>query len=346
MNTIGWRQLGGMALAAVLGFSAPGCGKKDQSPAPAKGEVITLSYSVFFPPTHVQAQTATAWAAEVEKRSGGRVKINVVPGGALTPAPQCYEGVEKGISDLGMSCFAYSRGRFPLLEALDLPLGYPNGATATRLANDMLAKFNPAEVAGVKVLYIHAHGPGILASKKPVRKLEDFKGLKVRATGLSAMIVESLGGTPVALPQPDTYEALQKGVVDATLCPLETLKGWKQGEVIQYVVDTSKIGYTTAMFVVMNQSKWQKLPPDLQKIFLDVSQEFIAKHGAAWDAADREAREFVAGLKKEFIQLPPAEIERMKAAVQPVLNDYLKRAKSRNLPGDELLAELQKRLGQ
>ena len=346
MKTINWRQSGGLFLAVVLGLGAPGCKKQEESQAPAKGEVITLSYSVFFPPTHVQAQTAMAWAAEIEKRSGGRVKINVVPGGALTPAPQCYEGVEKGISDLGMSCFAYTRGRFPLLEALDLPLGYPDGATATRLANEMVAKFNPAEVSGVKVLYLHAHGPGILASKKPVRKLEDFKGLKVRATGLSAMIVESLGGTPVALPQPDTYEALQKGVVDATFCPMETLKGWKQGEVIQYVVDTSKIGYTTAMFVVMNQNKWQKLPPDLQKIFTDVSREFIARHGAAWDAADREGREFVAGLKKEFIELPPAEIQRMREAVKSVHNDYIKRAKSRNLPGDELVAELQKRLGQ
>lgn len=341
-----WWQGGWVFLTAILGLTVTGCGKKVEIQSPENKEVIKLSYSVFFPPTHVQAQTATAWAAEVEKRSGGRVKINVVPGGALTPAPQCYEGVEKGISDLGMSCFAYTRGRFPLLEALDLPLGYPNGMTATRLANEMISKFKPAEVSGVHVLYAHAHGPGILASKKPVRRLEDFKGLKVRATGLSAMIVESLGGTPVALPQPDTYEALQKGVVDATFCPMETLKGWKQGEVIQYVVDTSKIGYTTAMFVVMNQNKWQQLPPDLQKVFTEVSQEFIAKHGAAWDAADREGREFVAGLKKEFIELPPAEIQRMRQAVQTVLNDYIKKTQSRNLPGAELVAELQKRLGQ
>jgi len=335
-----------MMLIMALLPGALGCKQKQENAAPDKKEVITLSYSVFFPPTHVQAQTAMAWAAEIEKRSGGRVKINVVPGGALTPAAQCYEGVEKGISDIGMSCFAYTRGRFPLLEALDLPMGYPDGTTATRLANEMLAKFKPAEVSGVKVLYIHAHGPGILASKKPVRRLEDFKGLKVRATGLSAMIVESLGGTPVALPQPDTYEALQKGVVDATLCPMETLKGWKQGEVIQYVVDTSKIGYTTAMFVVMNQKKWEQLPPDLQKVFTEVSQEFIGKHGAAWDTADREGREYVTGLKKEFIELPPAEIQRMRSAVKSVLDDYIKRTQGRNLPGAELVAELQKRLGQ
>src|SRR5512138_721099 len=176
-----------------------------------------------------------------------------------------------------MSCFAYTRGRFPLLEGLDLPVGYPDGRTATQIADTMVRKYQPAELADVKVLYVHAHGPGILASKKAVRSLEDFKRLKVRATGLSSKIVESLGGTPVAMSQPETYEALAKGVVEATLCPIETLKGWKQGEAIQYVVDSSAIGYTTAMFVVMNQAKWSALPPDLQKIFTDVSAEWVGK---------------------------------------------------------------------
>ena len=146
-------------------------------------EAIKLSYSIFFPPTHVQCIAATNWAHEIEKRTGGRVKITIYPAGSLTKADQCYEGVIKGISDLGMSCFAYTRGRFPLLEGLDLPLGYPNGVTATRIANAMIQKYQPAELADVKVLYVHAHGPGILASKKPVKSLADLKGLKVRATG-------------------------------------------------------------------------------------------------------------------------------------------------------------------
>ena len=309
---------------------------------PAKpAQVIKLSYSVFFPPTHVQCIAATNWASEIQKRTGGRVQITIYPAGSLTKADQCYEGVTKGISDLGMSCFAYTRGRFPLLEGLDLPLGYPNGANATRIANAMVQKYQPAELADVKVLYVHAHGPGILASKKAVKSLADMKGLKVRATGLSAKIVEALGGTPVAMSQPETYEALSKGVVDATLCPIETLKGWKQGEAIEYVVDSSAIGYTTAMFVVMNKEKWAKLPADVQKVFTDVSQEWIAKHGEAWDQADQAGREFVAGLKRQFIQLPEAEQQQWKTAVKPILDDYVKKAKEKNLPGDAMLADMQ-----
>jgi len=304
-------------------------------------ETIKLSYSVFFPPPHVQCIAATNWAHEIQQRTGGRVQITVYPAGSLTKADQCYEGVIKGISDLGMSCFAYTRGRFPLLEGLDLPLGYPDGATATRLANTIIQKYQPAELNDVKMLYVHAHGPGILASKKPVHSLDELKGMKVRATGLSAKIVEALGATPVAMSQPETYEALAKGVVEATLCPIETLKGWKQGETIEYVVDATAIGYTTAMFVVMNKDKWAALPADVQQVFTEVSQEWIAKHGAAWDEADQAGREFVTDLKRQFIHLPEAEQQRWKAAVKPILDDFAKQAKEKNLPGEAMLADIQ-----
>lgn len=338
--------MGAAVGVGVLAGGLAGC-KPNAGPAggaATAGPTFQFSYSIFFPPTHVQCVAAKDWAAEIEKRSGGRVKITLFPAGSLTKPDQCYEGVIKGISDLGMSCFAYTRGRFPLLEALDLPLGYPNGVTATRLANDLTQKYKPEELKDVQVLYVHAHGPGILASKKPVKTLEDLKGLKVRATGLSAKIVESLGAAPVAMSQPETYEALSKGVVEATLCPIETLKGWKQGEVIQYVVDASAIGYTTAMFVVMNKDKWSQLPADLQKVFTDVSREWVTKHGAAWDEADQAGRAFVTELKREVITLPEAEQQRWKAAVKPILDDYLKTAREKNLPGEALLRDIQAEL--
>ncbi len=263
------------------------------------------------------------------------------PGGSLSKAPQVYEGVVNGISDIGMSCFAYTRGRFPLLEGLDLPVGYPNGLTATKAANEMIKKHNPKEVADTHVLYIHAHGPGLLASKKPVRSLEDIKGLKVRATGLSSKIVASLGGSPVAMSQPETYEALQRGVVEATFCPIETLKGWKQGEVIDYVIDTSVIGYTTSMFVVMNNDKWNSLPADIQKIFDEVCAEWIIRHGEAWDEADAQGREFVKELKRETITLPVEEQAKLKTAVEPILSEYVKTTTEKELPGDVFLKDLQ-----
>lgn len=346
-------------ISAAVSFALMGCkkqGGEPSQPAPAPGaaaqpapapapagKAIELSYSVFFPPTHIQAVTAGAWAREVEKRTNGQVKITIYAGGTLTPAAQCYDGVVNGISDIGMSCFAYTLGRFPLLEGLDLPLGYPSGTVATRVATELAQKYQPKEVSDVHVLYVHAHGPGLLASKKPVRTLTDMKGLKVRVTSNSLKLAEALGGTPVSMPQPDTYEALSKGVVDATLCPVETLKGWKQGEVISSVTDATAVGYTTAMFVVMNKAKWEKLPADIQKTITDVSREWVATHGQAWDQADADGREFVKGLQpaREMIALSPEEQQQWKKAVEPMLAAYVEAAKAKGLPGEQFLKDAQ-----
>jgi TRAP-type C4-dicarboxylate transport system substrate-binding protein len=84
---------------------------------------IELTYSNFFPAPHNNSVLSVEWGKEVEKRTNGRVKVTVFPGGILTPAAQCYDGVVKGLSDVGLSVLGYTRGRFPLTEVLDLPLG-------------------------------------------------------------------------------------------------------------------------------------------------------------------------------------------------------------------------------
>jgi len=299
----------------------------------------TLTYSIFFPATHSLAKTGEAWAKEIEKRTNGKVKFTLFFGGTLTPADQCYDGVVKGISDIGMSLFAYTRGRFPLLEVLDLPLGYPSGLVATHVANDFVRKMNPKELGDVKILYLHAHGPGLLHTQKPVSNLADLKGMKIRSTGLTAKITEALGGVPVSMPQGGTYEALQKGVVQGTLAPMETLKGWKQAQVIKYTTDCSNIGYTTAMFVVMNQRKWDSLSKDIQKVIEDVNKEFIDISGKAWDTADLEGRKFSTELGNKMISLAPAEAAKWEKALKPLLDDYIKDSTNKGLPGKEALKE-------
>lgn len=316
--------------AAVCGFSSP-----------AKADVIKLSYSIFFPATHEQCIAGENWAREIEKRTGGRVKIDVYSGGTLAKANETYNAVSGGIADIGMSCFAYTQGRFPVMEAVDLPLGYPDGKTATLVANEFYNTMQPAELNDVKVLYLHAHGPGLLHTKKPVKSLADMKGLKVRSTGFSGKVVSALGGIPVAMPQPDTYEALQKGVVDGTFAPMETLKGWKQGEVIKYTTNTRDIGYTTGMFVVMNKQKWEKLPADIQQIFTAVSQEWIAVHGETWDKVDRDGLAFTRERGNEIIELDQQQSALWAAAVRPVLDEYIAGMQKKNLPGEQAVAELQ-----
>ncbi len=290
---------------------------------PASAASKSLTFSIFFPPTHDQAIAAMDFAKEVEKRTNGQVQITAFPGGTLTKAPQVYDGVVTGITDMGNSCFAYTRGRFPETAALDLPMGYPNGKVASQVANEFVKTMNPKELQDVKVLYVHAHGPGLLHTQKPVRSLEDLKGMKIRATGLSAKVVEALGAVPVAMPQGSTYEALQKGVVEGTFGPIEALKGWKQGEVIKYTTECFDIGYTTAMFVVMNRSTWDALPEEVKQVMDAVSQEWVKVHGESWDKADQDGREFTLSRGNELIALTPEESARWRKAVEPVIADYI-----------------------
>ena len=205
----------------------------------------------------------------------------------------------------------------------------------------MVRRYSPKEVADTHLLYVHAHGPGVLASRTPIHSLADLRGCTIRATGLSAKIVESLGATAIGMAQSDTYEALQKGVVNATFCPVETLKGWKQGEVIQYVTDTPAIGYTTTMFVTMNLERWNALPDDIKDIFTSVSDEWLDRHGQGWNEADSAARAMLDELGKTTFALPEEETARWRERILPVLDQFALAAEAKGLPGRRFLADLQ-----
>jgi TRAP-type C4-dicarboxylate transport system substrate-binding protein len=296
-----------------------------------------LNYSIFFPAPHKHTVLATEWAKEIEKRTGGKVQITMFSGGTLTPADKCYDGVEKGISDIGMSCPAYTRGKFPLSEVIDLPLGYKSGYAATKLVNDYLNKFKPKEFDGTKIMYFHAHGPGILHTKKAVNKLEDLKGMKIRCTGLASKVVTNLGGTPVAMPMGDTYDSLSRGVVEGSMAPYEALEGWKWGEVVKFTTEDWGAAYSTAFFVVMNKDKWNALSPDMQKIIERVNEEWIEKTGRSWDDIDKSGKEFALKLGNKIIPLSKEENERWAKAVSPILDEFVKNMKDKGLPGEEAL---------
>ena len=305
---------------------------------------IKLNYSNFFPAPHKNAVLSVEWGKEIEKRTNGKVQVTVFPGGTLTPADKCYDGVVKGLSDVGMSVLSYTKGRFPLTEVIDLPVGYRSGTAATKLVNLYYNKFKPKELDDTKVMYLHAHGPGILHTKKPVTTLEELRGVKIRSTGTVAEIVKSLGGTPVAMPMPETYDALQKGIAEGVMCPMEALKGWKLGEVIKSSTQNYGSAYSIAFFVVMNKDKWNSLPADVQKIIEQVNQEWILKHCATWDEIDKEGIEFTQKLGNKILPLSKEEDAKWVKAVQPMYDGYVNSMKAKGLPGAEALKFCQEEL--
>ncbi|MEN6320828.1 MAG: TRAP transporter substrate-binding protein [Syntrophaceae bacterium] len=299
--------------------------------------VISLNFSNFFPAPHKNSVIMQQWCREVEQRSGGKVRITYFPGGTLSPAVRTYENVVNGTVDIGESCFAYTRGKFPMMEFLDLPLGYRSGAQATKLANAFYEHLRPRELDDVKVLFLHAHGPGILHTKKPVYRLEDLRGMKIRGTGLAAKVVQTLGAVPVGTTMPETYDALRTGIVDGAMAVTEALRGWKWGEVINFTTQNFGSSYTTAMFVVMNKNKWNSLPHDVQQVLEEVSKEWIVRQGMVWDEIDNEGYAFTKNRGNRIITLSKEEDERWAGTVKPLLNEYVRNARNKNLPGDEAL---------
>lgn len=314
-------------------------------PLKVQAATVELTYSCFFPPTHIQSKLADAWCKEVEKRTNGQVKIAYYPGQTLTKAKQCYDGVVEGLSDIGFSILQYTRGRFPIMDVINLPMGYLSGEVATAIINEVNEKFTPKELSDTKVMYLHSHGPGFIHTKdKPVQKMEDLKGLKIRSHGPTAEMLKCLGGTPVAFPMPELYQALQKGVVNGGIYPLEANKGWRLAEVTDYAAACYSTAYGLGFFVVMNKDKWNALPADIRKTIEGINSEWIIKHGQAWDESDFAGLQFFLSKGNSILGIGPQESARWKKAVLPVIAAYQKEVEGKGLPGKDVLDYVQKRL--
>ncbi len=306
--------------------------------APAQDKPITLNYSNNQGPTHKNSIITDEWAKEVEKRTNGGVKITVFHGGTLTPSAQAYDGVVNRVSDLAQCVFSYHRGRFPLTEFSDLPLGIKSTVTAAKLFHEYYKKFDPAELKDVKVMFLHSNSPAILhMARKPVKTLEELKGLKIRCTPNGTPIVKALGAAPVAMPMADTYDALSKNVVDGAFLPMEALDGWKIGEVVKYTTACWSMGFNSAWYVAMNKDAWNSIPEKWQKEIETINQEWLPKVGKLWDDLDEEGRQFFTKRGGQIIELSEEEGKRWREAVQPVMDDYVKRCAEKGLPGDQVL---------
>ncbi len=303
----------------------------------AQEKSVQLRFSTFFPPSHELWKVTAEWCKEVEKRTAGRVRIRHYPGGTLTAPAQTYDSIVQGVVDAGNCVLGYTMGKFPLSEVLDYPLGYPNGTAATHLMNAYYAKFKPKELDEVKVMYFHGQTPGILHTKKPVAKLEDLKGMKIRTYGSTARMIALLGGTPVAMPMGDSYDAISKGVCDGIAGAYEILDGWKLGEVIKYTTEDYGIASSATFVVVMNKAKWNAISPQDQKAIEQINQEWIEKQAQVWAGIDDGGRKFSAKRGNKVITLSAEENARWAQKVEPLFDEYVKNMKARGLPGDQVL---------
>lgn len=298
-------------------------------------DVINLRYANFFAPTHAMSQLAEEFCKEIEKRTNQKVKIAYHPAGSVLTAPRMYDGVVKGIVDMGLSHAEYTRGRFLVTEALTLPLGYPSGWVATHVANDWYRQFRPKEWDETHVLYFHNGCNGAIHTTKPVRTLEDLKGMKIKAPGAVSDTLKALGGTPRDMPMAEVYDGIAKNVLDGSMNSIETLQGWKFAEVCKYTTDVWVLSSVYPFYVVMNKSAWGKLPEDVRKVMTDLSEEWIEKTGRVWDDINTRAVDYTVSLKNEVIRLSPDETKRWQKAFEPLEEEYIKKMVAKGFSEDE-----------
>ena len=305
----------------------------------AAEKVVTLEFSSLPPAQDKLSLTLREFGKEMETKTNGRLKVNFHPGSALTPPQQTYDSVLKGVIDIGEATLGLTVGRFPLMEVMDLPSGIINSANMTKMVNEFYKKFKPKEFDGVKVLFFTMPGQQYFRTKKPVRKLEDLKGMKIRVAGGSIVnVVKALGAAPVVLPPADTYDALSKGVVDGALYPWMAVQLLNLYEILDYTTLNYSTSVAAAGFVVMNKSKWDSFSPDIQKIIDQLSEEYAVKMSTVWDEKDEESIKLATTKKHQIITLSKEEDERWHKQVTPVYDAYVKEKGAKGLPAAEALA--------
>ena len=300
---------------------------------------IKLSYANFPPAPTFPCVQMERWKKEVETRTGGKVAINTFPGGTLLKAKAMMDGVIAGTADIGCLCMAYQPGRFIVTNAIALPLGFPNATVASLTLWDLYVKQKPQEFAKVKVLTMFTCAPANIYAKKPVRNLEDLKGLELRASGGTAQVLKALGATPVGMPQSQTPEALQKGVVQGAASSLETLMDFKYAEMCRYVTIFNGPVYPFA--VVMNMDKWNSLPEDVQKVM-----DGMAIEQAWWTGnyMDKRVVKSIEWSKKnyniEIIKLTKKELARWNKLLKPLPDKWSEQAKAKGLSARTILKDI------
>ncbi len=320
---------------AMIALGAPAA-------APAQDKPIELKFSSWVGPAHGHhTQVMVPWAKMLEEKSGGRLKVTIYPGSTLGKPADHYDMVVNGIADIAFTSPGYTPGRFPLISVAELPLLFKSGKGASVATWSLFDKYFKNEFKEVKVLWIWVHPPGHFhLAKKPVHKLEDLAGLKIRAaTPMLTNMVKALGGIPVGIPAPDTYTALERGTVDGTIFPWEAIASFKLAEVLKHHAAVSL--YASPLFTFMNQKKYDSLPADLRKVIDDLSGAWGAEFtGAAWDRNELEGIAAIKKVNATIYTVPQEERQRWGQRLKPLEDDWLKSMEAKNLPGRQLLGDL------
>lgn len=310
-------------------------------PSAASAQEVTLRMSNWLPPVHHLVKSLEAWNAEVEKASGGSLKI-VLDKASLAKPPGQYDVAKKGIADLAYPVLGYTPGRFAVARGAELPFLSPSAEVGSQAIWEWYAKnVGDKEFNDVKLITLWIHGPGLVHTKKEVKTLEDLKGVKLRVGGGGVAMAKALGAVPVAMSAPKSHEALLRGTTDGTLFPWEAISGFKLTKLVGYHLEIPGGLYATPFALVMNKAKFESLSPAHQAVLNKVGGLAGAKFiGKRWDEADDKGRDAALKNGNTIQTIDPAELERWRKKIDFMNDDWIKKVSAEGWDGKALLADL------
>ncbi|MDG3066303.1 TRAP transporter substrate-binding protein [Thauera mechernichensis] len=331
-----------MKLKALIGLAAA---TATLFAAPVRAEEIVLKVAHFWPATALsQQKILEPWCAKIAVESDNRLKCQIFPAMQLggTPA-QLIQQAADGVADIVWTLPGYTAGRFPSVEVFELPFMTHNAEGASRAAWAYYEQFGQKDFESVKPLAFHVHDAGhIHNNKRPITRMSDFRGLKMRApTRLTNRMIAHLGATPVAMPMPQTPEAVSKGVVDGYVLPWEVIPTMKLHEMTKYhtEMDASQPSlYTTFFTIAMNKARYDSLPDELKKVIdANSGADFSAAIGRAWDESAPAARQQAVDRGNQFHTIPASEAAEWVKVGDRLAAEWVKEVSGKGYPGQEML---------
>jgi len=332
-----------------------GCGKPQTTAPSPDGQAdvppktyqpIDLNFATWQPPTYPNnTKVFEPFAEAVTEKTEGRVKMYLQPGGVLAKGDETYDAVVTGMVDVGFSLQAYTPGRFPLTTILEFPFMFSSSLQACQAAAELF-KSKPAflkEYDDVKVIMVGGTDTAALMSAKPINTLDDLKGLKIRTPGpITNDMVTAFGGTPVSMPYPDVYDAMQRGIVDATFGPQTSIFAFNLHEVSSHIVLVDF--YTTVFYVVMNKTAWDKISPEDQAIVQELIEQIPQTIGELYDGRidgfRKDIQKEVDAGNVTVVTFSEEDMKKARSILEPLEDKWLSDMEAKGLPGREIYSEV------
>lgn len=323
-------------LALCLGVaSAVMAGTADFASAEIKSRSIKLP--IVNNIEHPQGVGANKFAELIEQKSGGKIKVRVYAGGTLGGEQQVASAMQGGTIEASMMAPAQLVGNFKDFLVLDFPFAFANEREADIVLDGPLGRklLEPMPARGlVGLVYMEQGYRSITNSKRPIEKLEDIQGLKIR-TILNPLYIDmlnALGANAVPMPFPELYTALETGTVDGQENPYSTVEASKFDEVQKYFSNTRHI-YNSQLLLV-SKKFWDQLSDEEKKIFEDAAVETRDYQRKVARGMDEKSRQTLVKNGMQINDIAPEEIARMREKVKPVVDKYAAQV------GEDLTKEL------